>query len=240
MFVSKKAIIGNVSFEGQSVVLGPSHLGDGTVLGLNVIVGYPSRASLEPYLNSLSGECLGVEDAASAGSRISKGCIIRSGTVIYERAYLGDGCQTGHNTLIREDTVIGPQSRIGSMTILDGDVKIGKTVNIQSRVYLPPKTIVEDDVFIAPCVTVTNDLYPPSGRFTGVVLKKGCIICANALLVAGVTVGEDSVVAAGAVVTRDVPSEKLVMGMPARVRMNAEDFREKRKKYAEAGSRKPS
>lgn len=240
MFVSKRARVGNVAFEGQNVVFGPSHLGDGTILGFNVIVGYPSRASLEPYLNSLKGGCLDAEDMASAGARIGRECIIRSATVVYERVTLGEGCQTGHSALIREDTVIGPKSRIGSMAILDGNVNVGKAVNIQSRVYLPPATVVEDDVFIAPCVTVTNDLYPPSGRFTGVVLKKGCIICANALLLAGVIVGENSVVAAGAVVTRDVPSEKLVMGMPARVRMNAQDFREKRKKYAEERSRKPS
>jgi len=232
--------MGKVLLEGQNIVLGQSQIGDGTVLGLGVIVGYPTRSSLEPHHAKLKGEGFAIHDEASSGARIGKECIVRSGTTVYERVSLADNCQTGHNVLLREDTTIGLGSRVGSLTILDGKVSVGQKVNIQSGAYLPPETVVEDNVFIAPCVTVTNDLYPPSPRFSGVTLRKGSVICANALLIAGVTVGENSIVAAGAVVTRDVPSEKVVMGAPAKVRMSAQEFWSKKETYVREGIRKPS
>lgn len=238
--MSKRALVGSVVLEGQNVILGASRLGDGTVLGFNVIVGYPSWPSVQTLGEKTKGHGLDGYDEVSSGATVGRDCIIRSGTVIYERVSISDNCQTGHNVLLREDTTIGRESRVGSMAILDGKVTLGRRVNIQSNAYLPPATIVEDDVFIAPNVIVTNDLYPPSPKLTGVLLRNGCIICANALLVAGVTVGENAVVAAGSVVTRDVPAGKVVLGAPARVTMSAKEFREKRARYIKKRSPKPS
>jgi len=238
--VSKKAHIGTTSLEGQNVILGASRLGDGTILGLNVIVGYPSWSSLQACNKRTKRIGLDGYDEVSSGATVGRDCIIRSGTVIYERVSIGDNCQTGHNVLLREDTTIGRESRVGSMAILDGKVTLGKRVNVQSNAYLPPATIVEDDVFIAPNVIVTNDLYPPSPKLTGVRLRAGSIICANALLIAGVTVGENAVVAAGSVVTRDVPAGKVAVGAPARVTMSAKEFREKRDRYVKKRSPKRS
>ncbi len=233
MFVSKKARVGKVLFEGENVLLGQTSVGDGTILGHGVIVGYPTRKSLEPHFGSLFGEGLASYDEFSSGASIGSECFIRSGTVIYERVSIAGSCETGHNVLIREDTNIGRESRVGTMTILDGNVSVGERVSIQSGVYLPPQTVVEDDVFIAPCVTVTNDRYPPGPKSSGVSLRKGSIICANSVLIAGVTVGEKAVVAAGSIVTRDVPARKVVMGAPAKVKMNIEQFDEKRKRYTD-------
>ncbi|MEM4707174.1 MAG: acyltransferase [Candidatus Anstonellales archaeon] len=148
---------------------------------------------------------------------IGSGCTIRSNNVIYGGTKIGDGTKTGHFVLIREKTVIGKNCLIGSGTILDGDVKIGDNVRIQSMVYIPPKCIIEDDVFIGPRAVLTNDKYPPQPNLQGVTIKKGASIGANSTLLPGVVVGENALVGAGAVVTKNVPPNSVVVGNPARV-----------------------
>jgi len=233
MFVSRKASLRRVFLEGENIILGPSSIGDGSVLGRGVILGYPCRSSLREKLDwsKVKDFDLNVYDSISAGAKLGDNSTIRPGTVIYERVSAGTNLETGHNVLIREDTSIGDHVQVGSSTIIDGKALVGCRVNIQSRVYLPPMTTIGDDVFLAPCVTVTNDRYPPSRKLTGVTIKQGAIVGANAVLVAGITVGEEAVVAAGALVTRNVPSSSVVMGVPARQKMTIEEYRKKRQNY---------
>lgn len=233
MFVSRKASLGRVFFEGDNTILGPCSIGDASIIGRGVIVGYPCRSSLKERIDwsTLGSFDLTVYDRISAGAKLGNGSTVRSGTVIYERVSAGNNLETGHNVLIREDTTLGDQVQVGSSTIIDGKASIGCHVSIQSRVYLPPMTRVEDDVFLAPCVVVTNDRYPPSRKLTGVTIKRGAVVGANAVIVAGVTIGEESVVAAGALVTRDVPSKSVVIGVPARQKMTVEEYRRKRESH---------
>jgi len=214
-------------FEGDNTVLGPSVIGLGSVIGRNVIVGYPVRESLQSfaYSRDFSIEKL---DRISHGSKIGKNCILRSGTVVYEDVSIGDSVETGHNVLIREGSIVGNKTRIGSFTQLDGTVKVGRNVSIQSNVYLPHLTVVEADVFLAPNVVVTNDPYPPSKRRIGIVVGKGAVVGANSCIVARTRIGEGAVVSAGAIVTKDVPPGQVVMGAPAKVYGTREDFDEKR------------
>jgi len=237
MFISGRATIGRVLLEGDNAIFGPSHIGDDSTLGKGVIVGYPCRSSLKQELDWSKVKAFDPEiyDRISKGARLGDASTVRSGTVIYERVLAGRNLETGHNVLIREDTRIGDNSRIGSSTIIDGTVAVGHRVVIQSRAYLPPKTIIEDDVFIAPCVTVTNDQYPPSRKLTGVTIKRGAVIGASAILLPGITIGEEAVVAAGALVTRDVSPKTVVMGIPARPKMNVEEYRRKKQEYEDRG-----
>jgi len=233
MFVSRKASFRRVLFEGENIVLGPTSIGDCSILGRGVILGYPCRFSLKEKLDWSKGKDfdLNTYDSISAGAKLGNDSTIRPGTVIYERASAGTNLETGHNVLIREDTTISDRVRVGSSTIIDGKVVIGSRVSIQSRVYLPPMTTIEDDVFLAPCVTVTNDRYPESRKLIGVTIKRGAIIGANAVLIAGITVGEEAVVAAGAIVTRNVAPGSVVIGIPARQKMTVEEYRRKRLDY---------
>jgi acetyltransferase-like isoleucine patch superfamily enzyme len=114
---------------------------------------------------------------------------------------------------------------------VDGRVKIGREVSIQSGVYIPPMSEVGDRVFLAPFVVITNDKYPPSRRLLGVKIENDAVIGANSVLVSGVRIGEGAVVASGAVVTRDVPPRKVVMGVPARVVGTREEYDEKKREY---------
>ena len=145
------------------------------------------------------------------------GNLIRSGTVIYPNVCVGDNFETGHNVLIRDPTHIGNNVRVGTGTIIEGDVTIGDNVNIQSMVYIPKFTTIGSKVFIGPCVVLTNDKYPPSGKLVGPILCDGCSIGANVTILPGIIIGEGALVGAGSVVTHNVPPHKTVYGNPARV-----------------------
>ncbi len=225
-FVSTKARMQGYT-EGESTILGPSTIGARTLLGLHVIVGYPIRKKIQAFPFSRSFK-IDKFDSVSDGARIGKNCILRSGTIVYETARLGDSVETGHNALIREGTTIGDRTLIGSGSQLDGTVRVGKDVAIQSNVYLPHLTMIEDDVFLGPNVVVTNDPYPPSKRRMGVTIEKGAAIGANACIVVPARVGAGSIVGAGAVVTKDVPPNTVVIGAPAKPYITRKEYDKKR------------
>jgi acetyltransferase-like isoleucine patch superfamily enzyme len=111
---------------------------------------------------------------------------------------------------------------IGRGTGVESDVRIGSGVRIQSNCFIAAATVIEDDVFVGPGVVTTNDdtagRRPRGEPLRGPSLRRGCRIGGGAVLRPGVEIGEESFVAAGAVVTADVPPRTLVMGVPARAR----------------------
>jgi len=229
-YVSGKATIHKtVRLEGNNLVLGRSEIGEGTYIGFNTIIGYPSKKSF----SSIRGmpEDIGVLDELSSGAKIGSECLIRPGSVVYEDVVIGRNLATGHNILIREGSRIGDNCLIGSGSMLDGSVSIGSNVKIQSGVYLPHSTVVGENVFIGPYACVTNDRYPASKRLSPVVIGNGCVIGANSTLISGVRIGDNSVVAAGSVVTRDVPPNMVVLGVPARIYMPREEYEARRIRY---------
>ncbi|MCI4465583.1 MAG: acyltransferase [Thermoproteus sp.] len=221
-FRSARATVRAKYVDAGAVILGPSSIGEGAFVDA-VIVGYPTRSKILGDFKSL--------DDISEGSRIGERAILRSGSVVYERAVLGSGVELGHNVLIREDTVVGDGVRIGTGSIVEKGVRIGRNAWIQSMVYIPNGTVIEEDVFIGPNAVITNDKYPPSRRLDPVVIRRGAVVGANATLVAGVEVGERAVVAAGAVVTRDVPPGAVVAGVPAREISRVDEYVKKREVY---------
>ena len=133
---------------------------------------------------------------------------------------IGNNFITGHNVVIREKTRIGDNVLLGTNTIVEGNTVIGNNVSIQSNVYIPINTVIEDFVFIGPNAVFTNDKYPlrKDYRLKGPVIRKGATIGANSTLLPSVEVGEGAFVAAGSVVTKDVPPWKLAIGCPAKIR----------------------
>jgi len=227
MFISKRAIMKG-TIEGGAIILGPSRIGLGTTIGNNSIVGYPIRKKMIELANKTNFENY---DLKSDGASIGKRCIIRPSATIYESVQIGDEVETGHGVMIREKTVIGSGTRIGTYSVIDGNVEIGNKNNIQTGVYMPPGTYVGSNIFIGPYVTVTNDKYPPSPKVSGVTICDGAAIGCRAVLIAGVKIGERALVGAGAVVTKDVPPGKVVIGVPAKVIMSREEYDEKQRTY---------
>lgn len=226
-YISSKAkFFGFIEFD--ATVIGKSFIDSGTLIGKGVIIGYPVEETQK--LAATKHDIL-IYEKLSKGAKIGRNCIIRSGTVVYERVVIGDKVRTGHNVLIREDSIIGDNSSIGSSSKLDAEVIIGKNVNIHSNVFLPRKTIIEDNVFLAPGVCLTNGKYPQDCRLTGILIEEDVIICANSTLAPGIRIGKGAVIGIGSVVTKDVLNGMLVVGSPARVVSTRQEFEEKRKEW---------
>lgn len=151
---------------------------------------------------------------------IGKNSFIRSNTVIYDDVEIGANFKTGHGVVVREKTNIGDNVLIGTNSVIEGNCTFGSNISIQSNVYIPIKTTIEDHVFIGPCACLTNDKYPIRIDFDlkGPIIRKGASIGANSTFLSGVEIGEGAMVAAGAIVTHDVPSYYLAIGSPARIK----------------------
>ncbi|UHH14406.1 acetyltransferase [Halobacterium litoreum] len=156
-------------------------------------------------------------DPDAPPAEVGDDAVVRSGTVVYADVTVGDGFVTGHNALVREGTTVGDDVVVGTNVVVDGHTTVGDRVSMQTGVYVPTNTTIGDDVFLGPNATLTNDPYPlrSDADLEGPTLERGVSVGANATILPGVTVGERSFVAAGALVTEDVPPETLAVGAPA-------------------------
>jgi len=156
---------------------------------------------------------------APPGLSLGEGARLRSGTVLYRGSTFGEGFQTGHNVVVREDVRIGDRVSIWSNSVVDYSCWIGDRVKIHSNCYIAQYTLLEDDVFVAPGVTIANDLYPgqraSSEAMAGPRICAGAQIGANATILPYVTIGSRAIVGAGAVVSRDIPDGVIAYGNPA-------------------------
>lgn len=134
---------------------------------------------------------------------------------------IGDDTRIWQYSVILSGAIIGSNCNICAHTLVEGDVVIGDNVTVKSGVFLWDGTRIANDVFIGPNATFTNDPMPRSkiypGSFTGITVKQGASIGANATILPGVTIGVYAMVGAGAVVTKDVPDFAIVVGNPAKV-----------------------
>jgi len=146
---------------------------------------------------------------------------------ISEKAKIGDNVKIWHFAYVGENTEIGDNVKIGSLAHVDYDVKIGSNTMIEGLVYIPPLSRIGKNVFIGPSASLTNDPFPPSEKLIGVTINDNAIIGSKAVIKAGITVGENSVVAMGAVVTKDVPPNTVVGGVPAKIMYSKEEYDKK-------------
>jgi acetyltransferase-like isoleucine patch superfamily enzyme len=207
-------------------------LGEGTTIGEGVRFG----AHVVVHDGTVIGDGCLIEDGAVLGKapqlagrapaalpplRIGARVTVCAGAVVYAGSAIGDEAIVGDQAQVRERTTIGERTVIGRGAGIDNDVRIGARVKAQSQVYVTAHSVVEDDVFLGPGASTTNDdtmgRHGPEYALRGCTLRRACRVGGAAVLTPGVEVGEEAFVAAGAVVTRDVPARAVVMGVPARV-----------------------
>ena len=145
-------------------------------------------------------------------------------SVIDEQVLIGEGTRIWHFSHIQSGARIGKNCSLGQNVNVSNNVKVGDGCKIQNNVSLYEGVELEDDVFCGPSCVFTNDLTPrakyPKGRvaYKKTLIKRGASIGANATVVCGHTIGEWAMIAAGAVVTSNVPNHALMMGVTARLR----------------------
>lgn len=132
---------------------------------------------------------------------------------------IGQKTKVWQYSVIFSQAVIGENCNICAHTMIENDVQIGDNVTIKSGVYVWDGITLEDNVFIGPCVAFTNDKKPRSKQypdeFPKTIVEKGATIGANATILPGIRIGEKALIGAGAVVTKDVPANAIVVGNPA-------------------------
>jgi UDP-2-acetamido-3-amino-2,3-dideoxy-glucuronate N-acetyltransferase len=212
LVLSPTASVGrDVSFGANVVVHDGVVIGDGVVVQDNVVLGKV------PRLAPTSGAAGQPIDALV----IEEGAAICAGAIVFAGAHIGPRAIVGDQSYVRERARIGERTVIGRGSAIDNDVEIGARVKIQTNVYVTGFTVVEDDVFLGPCVMTTNDdamgRHAPDEPLRGATFRRASRVGGAAVLVPGIEIGEEAFVAAGAVVTNDVPARAVVMGVPARV-----------------------
>ena len=150
---------------------------------------------------------------------------------ISEKAKIGKNVRIWHFAYVGDNTEIGDNVKIGSLSHVDYNVKIGENTMIEGLVYIPPLSRIGKNVFIGPAAALTNDPYPTSKKLIGVTIEDGAVIGSGAVIKAGVTVGRNSVVAMGAVVTKDVPENTVVAGVPAKIKYSRGEYDKKKKRW---------
>src|SRR5262249_14387443 len=146
---------------------------------------------------------------------------VHSTAVVDEPSFIGDGTKIWHFAHVFAGARIGQRCSFGQNTMVAADVMIGDNVKVQNNVAIYTGTTIEDDVFLGPsCVltNVTNRRSPVVRRelYEKTLIRRGASVGANATIVCGITLGRYCFIAAGSVVTRDVPDYALMVGVPAR------------------------
>jgi acetyltransferase-like isoleucine patch superfamily enzyme len=160
---------------------------------------------------------------------IGEHAVLRAGTIVYAGSVIGPGLETGHHVVIREENRIGARLRIWNNSTIDYGCRIGAGVKIHTNCYVAQFSTLEDEVFLAPGVTIANDKYPgwegaPVG-LVGPTNRRGAQIGVNVTILPGVTIGAGAVVGAGSVVTRDIPAGVVVVGNPAAIVRTVDELR---------------
>jgi len=200
----------DASFGANVVVHAGTIIGAGCVIEDHAVLGKRPRLSKRSSAHGDVGRLV-----------LGDGVTVCAGAVVLAGASIDEGTIVGDQSFVRERSSIGAGSAIGRGSVVDNDVSIGAGVRVQTSVYLTAFTLVEDNVFVGPGAITTNDgtmaRHPSGASLRGVTLRRACRIGGGAVLTPGVEIGEEAFVAAGALVTRDVPPRAVVMGVPAKV-----------------------
>lgn len=212
--IHSTAIISPDAQLGADITIGPFtivhanvHVGDGGTIGSHCEIGIPTH--------------LAKVDSLLIGANAN----IRSHSTFYMGSDIGDGLQTGHYVTVRENSVIARDCQIGSRGDIQGDCSIGRCTKMHADVHIGKESTIGNYVWMFPEVLLTNDPTPPSNELAGVTVGDFAVLASKALILPGVEIGRDAVVAAGTLVKENVPEGKLISGNPSKIICDAKILR---------------
>jgi acetyltransferase-like isoleucine patch superfamily enzyme len=188
----------NVEVGPFTIIRTGTHIGEGTRIGSNCDLGVASE-------NSLSNKLY-----------IGKDSIIRSHTVLYTGSNFGSSFTTGHHVTVRENTTAGINFQIGTFGDIQGDCSIGNYVRLHSNVHVGKKSSIADFVWLFPYVVLTNDPHPPSNTLEGATIGKFSVVATMSTILPGIQIGEGALIGAHTLVSKNVPDEWIIAGVPGR------------------------
>ena len=229
--VHETAAVGAGTTMGEGCIIGPgARLGTGCRLGHHVVI----------HADTVIGNDVRIDDQATLGKLPMRAAnsattkeqelppltvgdlsIVGTGVVLYRGATIDGKVLMADLCTVRENVTVGRGTIVGRGVTVENFCTVGRYCKLESECYITAYSTLEDRVFIAPGVVTSNDNYV--GRtaerfkhFKGVTVKKGGRIGAGSVILPGIVIGEDALVAAGSVVTHDVPPRTIVLGKPAR------------------------
>lgn len=204
--IHRSSLVSPEAMLAEDVRVGPF-----TVIHGNVVIGAGTH---------IDGFCeIGYPTELSDGQPLIIGANskIRSHSVFYEGSTFGANLVTGHRVCVREKTVAGENLQIGTLSDIQGDCVIGDFVRFHSNVHIGKRSRVGNFVWIFPYVVLTNDPHPPSNVLKGVTVEDFAVIATMAVVLPGVRIGENSLVGAHSLVSKDVEPNTVVSGVPAKM-----------------------
>ena len=230
-WIAPDAVVGEGTEIGRGVVIE-----EGVLLGRNCRIGH----FVVLHAGTIVGDGVRIDEFASVGkwplravnsilqpaaqidpARIGDGCLLGTGATVYRGAVLGANCLLADQATVRERVTVGDFTIVGRGVTVENDCTVGRYCKLETEAYITAHSVLEDRVFLAPQVTTTNDRFV--GRtaerfrhFRGITVRRGGRVGAGSVVLPGLEIGADALVAAGSVVTRDVPPGMIVMGSPAR------------------------
>jgi len=213
VFVSSKAKLGrNVRIGDNSVVYDNVEIGDNSIICDQCVIGEP----LASYYKEM--------DYTNPSTVIGSDALIRSHSVIYAGCTIGGSFSSGHHITIRENTVIGNHCSVGTLCDIQGNVKIGNYCRLHSSVHISQTCSIGDFVFLYPFSVMTNDPCPPSREVKGGYIGSYTQVGVHVVILPGLQVGQNCLIGANSVVSKNVPEFSLVMGDPMRVVMDIRKY----------------
>lgn len=218
----------NIIIEDNVSIGNNCYIDSNTIIRSNTTIGNDAFIEANCIIGEYQMNFINNREKSDDVLKIGEKALIRSGSILYTGSYIGDNFQTGHQVTIREKSNIGNFVSIGTLSDIQGNCEIGNYVRMHSNVHIGQLSKIDDYVWIFPYVVLTNDPNPPSEELEGVHVKSFAIIATGTIVLPGKVIGQDALIGAGSIVTKDVDDYSLVVGSPIRYISDVREIKNKK------------